>query len=138
MATVSGAPIRSARAPPSNAPNGAMPMNIIEYTAMTRPRRWSGTMAWISVLEDDICSIMQKPTGSSSAVESQNTREKENRTRLNAEAAAGERYPAAQSFHPAARRQSERAQLTLPRRLRPSEFPVRARRYAGLCRQRWA
>ena len=33
-----------------------------------------------SLLEEDICSIMQKPTGSKSAAESQSTREKENST----------------------------------------------------------
>src|SRR5215813_4787394 len=39
-------------------------------------------MAWINVLEDDICNIMQNPTGSSNAVESQKMREKENKSRL--------------------------------------------------------
>src|SRR6185437_5582269 len=70
MLTVMGAESLSASAPPNNAPNGAMPMNIIEYTDITRPRSSSGTMAWIRVFEDDICSIMQKPTGTSRAVES--------------------------------------------------------------------
>ena len=81
MATVSGAPSRSANAPPINAPNGAIPMNIIEYTDMTRPRRWSGAMVWISVLEDAICSIMQNPAGTRSAAESQKLRDDANRTR---------------------------------------------------------
>jgi len=33
-------------------------MHIMEYTAITRPRNESGVMDWISVLEDDISSIM--------------------------------------------------------------------------------
>jgi hypothetical protein len=37
-ATVVGAPRWLARAPASAAPKGAIPMNIIEYTAITRPR----------------------------------------------------------------------------------------------------
>ena len=45
IATVQGAPIWSADQPESSAPNGAMPMNIIEYTAMVRPRSRSGTIA---------------------------------------------------------------------------------------------
>jgi hypothetical protein len=43
-ATVVGAPIRPAK----SAPNGAMPMNITEYSAMTRPRGASGTHFWLS------------------------------------------------------------------------------------------
>jgi len=46
-------------------------MNIMEYTDITRPRRWSGTMDWISVFEEDICNIMQNPTGTRRIVESQ-------------------------------------------------------------------
>src|SRR5690349_12150951 len=39
----------------------------------------SGTIAWIKVFDEDICNIMQKPTGSNNTVESQKLRESENR-----------------------------------------------------------
>src|SRR5215471_10330290 len=39
-------------------------------------------MDWIRVFDDDICSIMPKPTESNNAAESQKLREKENRIRL--------------------------------------------------------
>ena len=64
-----------ASAPAKNEPNGAMPMNIIEYTAITRPRSRSGTIAWISVFDDAICSIIEKPSGISTANETQNHRD---------------------------------------------------------------
>ena len=57
MATVNGAPIQSANKPESNEPMGAIPMNIMVYMAMARPRSSSGTIAWIKVFELDICSI---------------------------------------------------------------------------------
>lgn len=44
MATVIGAPIRSAMAPAPSAPKGPMPTKIIEWMAMTRPRGASGTI----------------------------------------------------------------------------------------------
>ena len=71
MATVVAAPNRSAKAPASSAPRGAIPMNIIEYMAITRPRRESGTIDWIRVLDAAICVIMAYPTGTSSATASQ-------------------------------------------------------------------
>src|SRR5262249_30918055 len=79
--TVTGAPMRSAKPPAISAPKGAMPMNIMEYAAMTRPRNSSVTIAWISVFEADISSIIQKPTGTNRAVESQKYRDNENRNR---------------------------------------------------------
>jgi hypothetical protein len=53
-------------------------MNIIEYTDMTRPRSRSGTMVWISVFDDAICSIIAKPTGTSNDIERRKCREKVN------------------------------------------------------------
>ena len=44
-ATVTGAPIRSASVPATSEPIGVIPRNIIEYSDITRPRSWSGTMA---------------------------------------------------------------------------------------------
>src|SRR6266436_7780339 len=44
-ATVTGAPIRSASVPATREPSGDIPRNIIEYSAITRPRTLSGTMA---------------------------------------------------------------------------------------------
>src|SRR5208337_555591 len=48
-ATAAGAPSRPASRPSSKAPKGAMPMNIMEYVAITRPLSSSGTIAWIKV-----------------------------------------------------------------------------------------
>ncbi len=42
-----------------------MPMNIMEYTAMVRPRSRSGTIDCISVFDAPICVIIEKPTGTS-------------------------------------------------------------------------
>ena len=53
-ATVRGAPNLSARRPAKSDPKGAMPMNIIEYTAMIRPRSSSGTIDWIRVFEEAV------------------------------------------------------------------------------------
>ena len=58
-----------------------MPMNIIEYAAMTRPRSASGVSTWRSVLDAAICIIMKKPHGTSTAAESQKKREAEKATR---------------------------------------------------------
>src|ERR1700676_2483779 len=71
-ATVIGAPIRLAKVPPKKAPQGGMTMNIIEYRDLTRPRRWSGTMVWISVFEHAIRNIIEYPQGNRSAADSQN------------------------------------------------------------------
>src|SRR5450759_1696408 len=49
---------------------------------MVRPRRASGTITWISVFDDAICSIMKYPTGISSSTDSQNDFENENSIRL--------------------------------------------------------
>ena len=49
---------------------------------MTRPRRASGTMTWMSVFDDAICSMMKYPTGSRSSTDGQNDRENENSIRL--------------------------------------------------------
>src|SRR5579863_4994702 len=82
IATVSPAPRRSDSAPPKREPTGAIPMNIIEYKAMVRPRSVSGTITWIRVFDEDICSMMKYPTGSSSSTDSQKDFEKENSIRL--------------------------------------------------------
>ena len=74
-ATAVRAPKRPARSPASKAPNGAMPMNIMEYTDITRPRSASGTMAWIRVFDDAVWTIMAKPTGIRSTVDSQKWRQ---------------------------------------------------------------
>ncbi len=58
-ATVIGAPTLCASAPPNSAPNGASPINDIEYNAITRPRSSFGTMVCISVFEHAICSIIE-------------------------------------------------------------------------------
>ena len=39
-------------------------------------------MLWMRVFEEANCTIMQKPTGTSKTVESQNTRDAENKIRL--------------------------------------------------------
>src|SRR5579863_390937 len=46
---------------------------------MVRPRKRSGTIAWIKVLEDDICTIIEYPTGTSKSTDSKYQREIEKR-----------------------------------------------------------
>ena len=48
---VTRAPIPSAANPATIAPKGPIPMYIIEYTLIARPRRWSGTIDWIRVFD---------------------------------------------------------------------------------------
>ena len=55
-----------------------MPMNIIEYTAITRPRRESGTIVWINVFDDEIWTIIANPIGTRSSADTTNEREREN------------------------------------------------------------
>jgi len=54
VATVKGAPSLSARIPARSDPNGAMPINIIEYVAITRPRSSSGDIDWIRVFDEAV------------------------------------------------------------------------------------
>ena len=77
-ATVHCAVMRSDKAPLSRAPSGAIPMNIMEYTDITLPRSRSGTILWISVFEDPISIIIENPTGTRIAAESQKVRDSEN------------------------------------------------------------
>ena len=70
-ANVSGAPIRFAIPPASSAPIGCTPMNMVAYTAITRPRNSSGTRFCIVVLVAAICEVAANPTANSTAHEIQ-------------------------------------------------------------------
>ncbi len=58
-----------------------MPMNIIEYTAITRPRSASGTIVWMSVFDEEIWTIIANPIGRSTSTESHIARESEKTAR---------------------------------------------------------
>ena len=79
--TVAGAPIRCAEAPAKNAPNGAMPRNIMENSDMTRPRMWSGDSVCSNVFEAAVCRTVASPVTNSSA--SDNPRRRDSANRIN-------------------------------------------------------
>ena len=72
---------------------------------MARPRSASGTITWISVFDDAICSMMKYPTGSSSSTDSQNDFENENSIRLTPNPAQQTETHVPRPFTPVANRQ---------------------------------
>jgi len=81
MVSVFGAPMCLATPPAINDPMGCTPMNIVAYTAITRPRSSSGTRFCTIVFVAAICTVAAKPTTSNTVAENQNTLDCEKRTR---------------------------------------------------------
>ena len=101
-------------------------MNIIEYTDMTRPRSASGTMAWISVFDAAVWTIMAKPTGHQQRRREPEVPRERERDQAGAERRGRPGDPAAQPAHLAARRQGQRAQQrTEPRGAHQDPQPSR-------------
>ena len=77
-------------------------------------------MLWIRVLDEAICTIMQNPTGVSKIADSQNVRDKENKTRLTP------KPPQARITHvPRPRTPARPARVTAPSRAPIPEKPIK-------------
>ncbi len=94
-ATVSGALKTTQVALLNRAPNAQL-INIIEYTAMTRPLRWSATRL-NQRAEAAICTIMQNPTGTRRTAESQKPRRRKTKSNSGQSRMGRRCYPAAKA-----------------------------------------
>ncbi len=93
---------------------------------MTRPRRASGTIIWMRVLLEAICTIMAKPTGSMRSTESGKARDIEKAMRATPNSDA---QPAIQVPRPFGL--GRIARVTAPARAPIPEAPMRVPRALG-------